>query len=61
MEESKSTAQHAYGQLNRQGYRDVKLHMIFVGAMGTIYRDHTDIPLEDLDLDYKRFKTGNTN
>jgi hypothetical protein len=35
--------------------------MILVGAMGTIYRDHTDIPLEDLDLDYKRFKTGNTN
>ena len=52
MEESKSTAQHAYGQLNRQGYRDVKLHMILVGAMGTIYKDYTDKSLADLYLDY---------
>ena len=27
--------------LNRQGYREVKLHVILVGAMGTIYKDYT--------------------
>jgi len=32
--------------LNRQGYREVKLHMILVGAMGTIYEDYTDKPLD---------------
>jgi hypothetical protein len=36
--------------LNRQGYREVKLHMILVGAMGTIYKDYTDKPLTDLNL-----------
>jgi len=25
--------------LNRQGYREVKLQVILVGAMGTIYKD----------------------
>ena len=38
--------------LNRQGYREVKLHVILVGAMGTIYEDYTDKPLADLNLDY---------
>jgi len=26
-------------KLNRQGYREVKLHVILVGAMGTNYKD----------------------
>ena len=34
--------------LNRQGYREVKLHVILVGAKGTIYKDHTEKPLADL-------------
>ena len=38
--------------LNRQGYREIKLHMILVEAMGTIYKDYTDKPLADLNLDY---------
>ena len=33
--------------LNGQGYREVKLHVILVGAMGTIYKDYTDKPLAD--------------
>ena len=37
--------------LNRQGYREVKLHVILVGAMGTIYKDYTEEPLAHLDLD----------
>jgi len=28
--------------LNRQEYRETKLHVILVGAMGTIYKDYTD-------------------
>ena len=43
--------------LNRQGYREVKLHVILVGAMGTIYKDYTDKPLADLNLDYHTIKT----
>ena len=42
--------------LNRQGYREVKLHVILVGAMGTIYKDYTDKPLADLNLDYHKIK-----
>jgi hypothetical protein len=42
--------------LNKQGYREVKLHMILVGAMGTIYKDYTDKPLADLNLDYHKIK-----
>ena len=38
--------------LNRQGYREVNLHVILVGGMGTIYKDYTDKPLADLNLDY---------
>jgi hypothetical protein len=43
-------AQHSMliANLNRQGYREVKLHLILVGAMGTIYKDYTDKPLETL-------------
>ena len=37
--------------LNRQGYSEVKLHVILVGAMGTIYKDYTEKPLADLNLD----------
>jgi hypothetical protein len=33
--------------LNRQGYREVKLHVILVGVMGTIYKDYTNKPLAD--------------
>jgi len=40
--------------LNRQGYREVKLHVILVGAMGTIYKDYTDKPLADLNLEYHK-------
>jgi hypothetical protein len=41
--------------LNRQGYREVKLHVILVGAMGTI-KDNTDKPLADLNLNYHKIK-----
>jgi hypothetical protein len=37
------------GNLNRQEYREAKLHVILVGAMGTIYKDYTDKPPADLD------------
>ena len=40
--------------LNRQGYREVKLHVILVGAMGTIYKDYTDKSLADLYLNYHK-------
>ena len=42
--------------LNRHGYREVKLHVILVGAMGTIYKDYTDKPLADLNQDYHKIK-----
>ena len=42
--------------LNRQGYREVKLHVILFGAMGNIYKDYTDKPLADLNLDYQKIK-----
>jgi hypothetical protein len=42
--------------LNRQGYREVKLHVILVGATGTIYKDYTDKPLADFNLDYHKIK-----
>ena len=45
-----------FWNLNRQGYREVKLHVILVGAMGTIYKDYTDKPLADLNLDYHKIK-----
>jgi hypothetical protein len=40
--------------LNRQGYREVKLHVILVGVMGTIYKYNTDKPLADLNLNYHK-------
>ena len=30
--------------------------MILVGTMGTIYKDYTDKPLADLNLDYHKIK-----
>ena len=49
----KAKAQYSMfmANLNRQGYRDVKLHVILVEAMGTIYKDFTDKPLADLNSD----------
>jgi hypothetical protein len=44
------------GNLNRQGYREVKLHVILVGVMGTIYKDYTDKTLADLNLDNHKKK-----
>jgi len=38
--------------LNRQGYREVKLDVILVGAMGTFYKDYTEKPVTHLDLVY---------
>ena len=32
------------------------LHVILVGVMGTIYKDHTDQPLADLHLDCHKIK-----
>jgi hypothetical protein len=54
----KAKAQHSMlmANLNRQGYREVELHVILVGVMGTIYKDYTDKPLADLDLDYHKIK-----
>jgi hypothetical protein len=54
----KAKAQHSMliANLDRQGYREVKLHVILVGGMGTIYKDYTDKLLADLNLDYQRFK-----
>jgi hypothetical protein len=46
--------------LNRQGYREVKLHVILVEVMGTIYKDYTDKPLADLNLDHHRIKKTDT-
>jgi hypothetical protein len=42
--------------LNRQGYMEVKLHVILVGVMRTIYKDHTDKPLADLNLTFHKIK-----
>ena len=46
----KAKAQHSVliASPNRQGYREVKLHVILVGVMGTIYKDSTDKPLAGL-------------
>jgi hypothetical protein len=54
----KAKAQHSMliAKLNRQGYREVKPHVILVGAMGTIYKDYTDKPLADFNLDYHTIK-----
>jgi hypothetical protein len=47
--------------LNRQKYREVKLHVILVGAMGTIYKEYTDKPLADLNLDCHKIKKLTNN
>jgi len=54
----KAKAQHSIliANLNRQGYREVKLHVILVGVMRTIYKDYTDKPLVDLDLNYHKIR-----
>jgi hypothetical protein len=54
----KAKTQHSMliANLNRHGYREVKLHVILVGAMGTIYKDYTDKPLADLNQDYHKIK-----
>ena len=54
----KAKAQHSVliASLNRQGYSQVKLPVILVGAMRTIYKDYTDKPLADLKLDYHKIK-----
>jgi len=55
----KAKAQHSVliASLNRQGYSQVKLPVILVGAMRTIYKDYTDKPLADLNLITIRLKT----
>ena len=45
--------------LNRQGYREVKLHVILVGVISTIYKNYTDRTLADLNLDYHNIKNLN--
>ena len=40
--------------LKRRGYKEIKLHVILVGAMGTIYKDYTDKPMADLNLNYHK-------
>ena len=54
----KAKAQHSMliANLNRQGYREVMYYVVFVGAVGTIYKDYTDKPLADLHLDYHKKK-----
>ena len=48
----KAKAQHRMliAYLDKQECREVKLHVILVGAMGTIYKDYTDKPLADLKI-----------
>ena len=59
----RAKAQHSVliANLNRQGYREIKLHVILVGVMGTIYKDYTDKPLTDLILDYHKTKNLTQN
>ena len=42
--------------LNRQGYREVMYYVVFVGAVGTIYKDYTDKPLADLNINYHKIE-----
>jgi hypothetical protein len=46
----------AYHHLHRQKYREVKLHFILVGVMGTNYKDYAEKPLAELNLDYHKIK-----
>jgi len=54
----KATAQHSIliSNLHRQGYREVKLHVILVGVMRIAYKDHTDKPLADFHQDCQKIK-----
>jgi len=54
----KAKAQHSVLiiNLNRQRYREVKLHVILIEVMGTIYKDYTGKPLADLNLDHHKIK-----
>ena len=54
----KAKAQHSklIANLSRQRYREVKLHVILVGVMGTTYKDLTDKPLADRDLVYHKIE-----
>ena len=47
LQKAKAQQSMLMATLNRQGYRQVKLHVILVGAMGTIYKDCTDKPLAE--------------
>ena len=51
----KAKAHHSplISNLHKQGYGEVKLHVILV-IMGTIHKDHTDKLLADLNLDYHK-------
>ena len=57
LQEAKAQHSVLIANLNRQGYREVKLHVTLVGVMGTFYKDYTDKPLADLYLDYHTVKT----
>jgi hypothetical protein len=48
----KAKAQH--NMLMANGYKNVKLHVFFVGAMGTTYKDYADKPVAGLNLDYHK-------
>jgi hypothetical protein len=54
----KAKAQHSVlsTNLHRQGYREAKLHVIFVEVMKTIYKDSTDQPLAGLNLDHHKIE-----
>jgi hypothetical protein len=55
-EKQKHSHSMLIANLNRQGYGEVKLHVILVGAMGTIYKDYTERTLAHLDLDYHKIE-----
>ena len=54
LQKAKAQQSMLMANLNRQGCRVVKLNMILVGVMGTTYKDYTDKPLADLNLDYHK-------
>ena len=56
LQEAKAQHSMLIANLNRQGYREFKLYVILVGAMGTIYKDYTGNPLADLNLGYHKIE-----
>jgi hypothetical protein len=58
----KAKAQHSMlmANLKRRGYKEIKLHVILVGAIRTTYKDYTDLNLADLNLDYHKTKRIDT-